>query len=172
MSKPIKFKRRKSWNEFGHSHYLTFSTYPKKPYLVDQRICKYLANSVNNAAKEHNFAVLAYVFMPDHVHMIIHPINEVYDMAIILQAMKQGSSMRAMNKGWIPTKLWEPGGGYDSNITHLQARIEAIKYIHENPVRKGMVEESWRFRWSSANWRLTGEQGDIECVHIGELWDS
>jgi hypothetical protein len=44
---PIKFKRRKAWNELGRSHYLTFSTYHKKPSLLDDRKCKPLAKSIN-----------------------------------------------------------------------------------------------------------------------------
>ena len=171
MSKKfVKFKRRKSWNEFGHSHYLTFSTYHKKPYLLDDRICKLLVKRFNEAAIEHNFAILAYVFMPDHVHMLIHPIDEVYDMSKVLHALKKGPSKSATKRKWIDTVLWESGGGYDSNITHPQARIDTINYIHQNPVRKQMVEESWRYRWSSANWYFTGEPGDIDCYHIDEVW--
>jgi REP element-mobilizing transposase RayT len=104
--KPIKHKRRESWNIAGHSHYLTFSTLRRRKYLLDERICILLASRINQAAKKLDFAVLAYVFMPDHVHLLIHPMNEVYDMAKILQAIKQGPSRSAKNRGWIDTDFW------------------------------------------------------------------
>ena len=106
---PIRYKRRKSRNIPGDSHYLTFSTNHKKPYLADDRICKLLAHRVNEAALELNFAVLAYVFMPDHVHILIHPHEEIYDMADILKAMKQGPSKTARKKKWTTTNLLEAG---------------------------------------------------------------
>ncbi len=167
---PIKFKRRKSRNTPGESHYLTFSTYHKKPYLSDERICKLLAKRINEAAIELNFAVLAYVFMPDHVHIMVHPHEEIYEMGDILKAMKQGPSKMAKSKKWISTKLWESGGGYDSNINNPFARQLAISYIHMNPVRKEIVEYPRDFRWSSSNWYHTEEPGDILCHHIQEFW--
>ncbi len=171
MSDPSKFKTRKSWNEFGHSHFLTFSTLDKRPYLDDHRICRLLANRINEASQELNFAVLAYVFMPDHSHLLIHPIEDEYVMADILKAMKQGPSKSARNRGWTNTVLWEPGGGHDSNISNRHARVEAIDYIHQNPIRKELVEDPLAYRWSSANWYVTGEQGDVRCMHLGELWN-
>ena len=157
------FNKRKSFNTFWHSHYITFSTYHRRKYLLDDRICKLLAKRINEASKEYNFAVLAYVFMPDHVHMLIHPMNEIYDMADILKAIKQGPSKTAKNRKWISTELWERGGGYDSNIFTPKARLDCILYILQNPVRKGFVEKSWDYRWSSADWYVNGFEGDIRC---------
>ena len=168
---PIKYKRRKSRNTPGDSHYLTFSTHHKRPYLTDDRICLALANSINKAAIKHNFKIQAYVFMPDHVHILLYPLNEEYDMSLILKAMKQGPSQRARSKGWIDTDLWERGGGHDSNITGQQARKEIIDYIHQNPVRKSLVDESLRYYWSSANWYVTDEDGPVKCYHYGSWLD-
>lgn len=168
--KDIKFKRRKSWNEFGHSHFLTFSTHHRKPYLLDERICERLADRIDKASSDLEFAVLAYVFMPDHVHLLVHPLNEIYDMSVYLKAIKQGPSRVAKNRGWIETDLWERGGGYDRNITNGTTRTEVINYIHQNPVRKSLEEESYAYRWSSANWFYFGERSDIACLHIEEVW--
>jgi putative transposase len=158
-----KRKTRKSWNEPGHSHYLTFSTHHRKPYLKDDRICELLARRINRAAKTQNFAVLAYVFMPDHVHMLIRPLDDIYDMSSILKSAKQGPSCSAKNRGWIDTDHWERGGGYDRNVTNAETREKVIAYIHRNPVKKGLVEESWSYRWSSANWFLNEIDGEINC---------
>ncbi len=163
------FNKRKSFNTFWHSHYLTFSTHHRRKYLLDDRICEVLAERINEASKELNFAVLAYVFMPDHVHLLIHPMNEFYDIAAILSAIKKGPSKRAKNQKWISTALWERGGGYDSNIFSPKPRQDCIAYILQNPVRKGLVESSLEFRWSSANWTVTGAEGDIRCNHFWTL---
>ncbi len=170
MSAQIKYKRRKSWNTPGDSHYLTLSTYHKKRYLSDERICKLLAKRINEASKELNFAVLAYVFMPDHVHILVHPHDEICEMEDILKAIKQGPSKSARNKKWTTTNLWESGGGFDSNINNSHARMLAINYIHMNPVRKEMVEYPQEFDWSSSKWYHTDEEGSVKCYHIQEFW--
>lgn len=168
MREPDKLKR-KARNTPGHSHYYTCSTYHRKPYLTDERICEALAKPIGEAAKKHNFVVLAYVFMPDHLHMLIHPLNEVYSMELIMQAMKKGVSSKAKARGWIVTDLWKSGGGYDRNIFTPNARASAIRYIHQNPVVEGLVENSADFFWSSGNWYLTGEEGPILCQYFSTL---
>lgn len=170
-SKPIKHKHRKAWNEFGHSHFLTFSTYQRHQYLLDERICDLLADRITRACLELDYAVLAYVFMPDHVHLLVHPLNESYDISKFLQKIKQGPSRIAKNRGWIDTDLWEPGGGFDRNVFTPKVRQNTIDYIHQNPVRKGLVEEAWAYRWSSANWYLTGKEGLVPCCHFPSLLD-
>ena len=169
MSQVRKLKTRTFINEPGHSHYLTFSTYHRKPYLENDQICELLATRINIAAKTHNFAILAYVFMHDHVHLLIRPISEVYDMSTILKSIKQGPSCSAKNKGLILTDLWERGGGYDRNVTKAETRIKVINYIHRNPVKKGLVDELTKYRWSSANWYLNQVEGEIKCHFMVEL---
>lgn len=163
------FKTRKSWNVPGHSHYLTFSTFHRKPYLKNDEICLLLATRINRASTTHNFIVLAYVFMHDHVHLLIRPMSEIYDMSKILKSIKQGPSFSAKSRSWIGTDLWERGGGYDRNVIKPETREKIINYIHRNPVKKGLVEEPDMFRWSSANWYLNGEAGPIECHRMAEF---
>lgn len=55
-----KFKTKKVYNNPGDSHFLTFSTKDKKPYLADERICRLLAGSISDAVRRHQYAVLAY----------------------------------------------------------------------------------------------------------------
>jgi REP element-mobilizing transposase RayT len=105
--------------------------------------------------------VLAYVFMPDHVHLLIRPSRETYKIADILKSIKQGVSRRALNAGLIQDVLWEPGGGHDRNIFTEESRANAINYIHMNPVRKGLCSDMIEYRWSSARAVLLDDEGEI-----------
>ena len=49
-------------------------------------------------------------------------------------------------------RFWQPGGGYDRNITSVQALRAVIAYIHANPVRRGLVARPEDWQWSSARW--------------------
>jgi putative transposase len=49
-------------------------------------------------------------------------------------------------------RFWQPGGGYDRNITSIEALRAMIDYIHANPVRRGLVARAEDWEWSSARW--------------------
>src|SRR5712692_7397102 len=49
-------------------------------------------------------------------------------------------------------RFWQPGGGYDRNITSSAALRAMIDYIPANPVRRGLVARAEDWEWSSARW--------------------
>lgn len=161
----------------GHAHELTFSCYHNKPFLLSERIRIYLVDSIIAGREKYKFDLWAYVFMPDHVHLLICPIETQYSISEILLSIKQPVSRRtigflkannhsglkhlATGQKTRPYRFWQKGGGYDRNITKVETLIEAVRYIHNNPVRKGLVEmpEQWYYS-SAANWQKS-RQGPI-----------
>jgi len=92
--------------------------------------------------------------MPDHVHLFLWPDDSVATVSHILSAIKTRTARRLLPilriKEKSLTNLWLPGGGHDRFIYSRHEIEEKIKYIHENPVRKGLAAEPWEYRWSSA----------------------
>ena len=119
--------------------------------------------------------------MPDHVHLLIFPRSENYSISAILLSIKQSTSRRELNyiRKYGPNKLkffatgqkntkyrfWQDGGGYDKNVTISKAIINMIKYIHNNPVRKGFVENAKEWKWSSVN-ELSGRNAEYGLIDI------
>ena len=169
VPKFIKFNTRKFRNDPGHTHFFTFSTVGREPFFAREEFCLILVQSIVRAKAKHNFAVLAYVFMPDHIHLVIFPLNEVYDMSEISKSIKLSFTKAAQRRGLVEHVIWEPGGGYDRNVYTQKERLEKIRYTHLNPIRNGLAEDLTSYRWSSAKWYLTGEPGDIECHFRDEL---
>jgi putative transposase len=161
----IKFKKCKRFNCPGHAHELTFSCYKNLPLLSDEEACKFLAQAIVSARGKHKFNLLAYVFMPDHVHLLIMPQKIKYSISNILQSIKQAASRRILShyKRFLPDKLtslqtgdtrrqhkfWQEGGGYDRNIFSMDAIKSSIDYIHNNPVKRGLVSNPGDWLWSS-----------------------
>lgn len=162
-------KRRVNINEPGHAHELTFSCYRRFPFLKADRTCEWLAAAIDQARRDLNFAVWAWVFMPDHAHVIVCPQSFPYDIAVIRQRIKGPVARRAIAflrahaPEWLPRitrergqrserVFWQSGGGYDRNITSKEALLSMIDYLHANPVRKGLVGRPRDWRWSSAAW--------------------
>jgi putative transposase len=51
---------------------------------------------------------------------------------------------------------------YDFNVWTEKKRIEKLRYIHRNPVARGLVDSPEQWRWSSFRWYLSGEIGPVK----------
>lgn len=162
-------QRPRAYNEPGHAHELTFSCFHRFPFLSKDRTCEWLADAIRTAKRELNYSLWAYVFMPDHVHLIVYPNNRIYDDSDFLKAIKEPVSRKATQflkqnaSEWLPRirvhrgdrvehHFWQTGRGYDRNIDNARTLLAMIEYIHLNPVRKGFVERARDWKWSSAGW--------------------
>lgn len=164
---------RRNYNVPGHAHSLTFSCYKRYPFLSKDRTCEWLADSIEKARSDLNFDLWAWVFMPDHAHLVIHPRNEIYDIAVIRRLIKEPAAQKAIKWSrnnsleWLrkierqrgdrlECLFWQSGGGYDRNITEGRTLMATIDYVHHNPVRKGLIANPQDWKWSSAAWYYDG----------------
>ena len=50
--------------------------------------------------------------------------------------------------------------------SNIKALKEKIDYIHNNPVRAGLIREPVDWRWSSAKFWISGEKGEVDLDEI------
>src|SRR5208283_1220865 len=100
--------RRPAINEPGHAHELTFSCYHRYAFLKAERTCQWLADAIDAARLRRDFWLWAYVFMPEHVHLLVVPKNPDYDMVRILRSIKQPVGQRAIAYLRRQAPLWLP----------------------------------------------------------------
>ncbi len=179
-------KKRHAFNMPGHSHELTFSTFRRQQFLGYRLFCDYFVEAVIQSSQKWQYDVRAFVVMPDHVHLLISPLRREYQIEQTLKSIKQSVARRALNhlRREIPEKLaclatgqkhepyrfWQDGGGYDRNITSREAFYNSLRYIHFNPVKRGLVERPELWYYSSYRfWAGTGDSpvpGMIERRHL------
>src|SRR4051794_2753616 len=97
--------------------------------------------------------------MPEHVHLIVCPRRRDYEIASALRAVKEPVGRRAATylaryaPEWLPRitrqrgprterHFWQPGVGFDRNITEPRTLSAMIDYLHLNPVRRGLVKRA------------------------------
>jgi putative transposase len=183
----LRQQHRRNFNIAGHAHELTFSCYHNFPFLKAERTCGWLADTIYAARTELGFKLWAYVFMPDHVHLIIYQHEEMHDISRIRYAIKHPMSKKALGylrehrPDWIPklqrkrgrrieSMFWQSGGGYDRNITSVSTLLQMIEYIHLNPVRKGFVERPEAWQWSSAAQFAGKSDSRLRVDRIPSYW--
>jgi putative transposase len=165
-----KFKTCRRYNDVGHSHSLTFTCFHRKAFLSKDRTRLWLIDALSMARERLHFDIWAYVIMSEHVHVLLYPHQPDYSISRILEAIKLPVTRHAKNyllhnapealnqmcdrqpNGHNAYRFWQRGGGYDRNLFEPDAIHSEIEYIHNNPVRRGLVEKAEQWRWSSAGW--------------------
>jgi len=179
-------QRPRGYHDPGQAHELTFSCFHKYPFLTD-RTCHWLAAEIQQARQELQYLLWAYVFMPDHVHLIVLPQERVYNESDFLKRIKEPVSRQAVaflkqeSPDWLERisvphgqktehHFWQPGRGHDRNIEQSRTLLNMIDYVHENPVRRGLVQRARDWKWSSAGWFEGEPQNDLKPDPIAPDW--
>ncbi len=163
-----KHKQVRSYNEPGHAHELTFSCFHGLPLLSKDRTRQWFVEAIRRARQEFELSLWAYVIMPEHVHLLFWPRQATYEVSRVRTALKVPVARRALRflkrrapefleklrdaqpNGEVHYRFWQRGGGYDRNVIEPVTLLQMIEYIHNNPVRRGLVEKATDWVWSSA----------------------
>jgi putative transposase len=165
-------------------HFLTFSCYQRRPLFIDARRDLFL-QILERVRRRYRLVVLAYVVMPEHVHLLVSEPQRA-TLSTAIQALKLGvvRSLQVSNDenltALIPrsrksSETWgTPSVGcstksnsfwmarfYDFNVWTEKKRVEKLRYIHRNPVARGLVDSPEQWRWSSFRWYSSGEVGPV-----------
>jgi len=150
-------------------HFITFSCFQRRPLLHENQRDLFL-QALERVRRRYRLVVLAYVVMPEHVHLLVtEPQRETLSTAI--QALKLGFLRSADISGGVSAfgshsgvtqqRFWQ-ARFYDFNVWTEHKRIEKLRYTHRNPVKRGLVESPEQWRWSSFRWYCYGEAGPVK----------
>lgn len=138
-------------------HFVTFSCFHRLPLLETPGARETVEAVLEQMRARHDARVYAYVPMPEHVHLLINEPPQIV-LAQFLKAVKQMTSRKLRGAR---EKFWQDRY-YDSNVHGEQARSEAIRYIHRNPVERGLAAKPEDWPWSSFRHYATGIEGIVE----------
>jgi REP-associated tyrosine transposase len=152
----------------GHLHFITCSCYQRRAWLGTTRRRDLFLRLLEETRQKYGFVVLGYVIMPEHFHLLISE-PQVGDPSKVLQVVKQrfaqrilrrrrkAAEQRSLFEGQ-PLHVWQ-ARFYDFNVWTERKRIEKLRYMHRNPVRRGLVLAPEQWAWSSFRWYGRGEMG-------------
>ncbi len=152
--------RLKRFQQAKDIHFLTFSCHDRLPYLATPAARDLFERTLEQIRRRYVFHVFGYVIMPEHVHLMVsEPGRGMLDRAI--QSLKTSiSKQSAQHPFWLARY-------YDFNVHSEEKRVEKLRYMHRNPVMRGLVARPEDWKWSSFRHYLTGEVGTIE---IESFW--
>lgn len=141
--------RLKRYYGHGHLHFLTCGCYHRQPWLAQPRRRDLFLEILEQVRQRYRFVVVGYVIMPEHIHLLISE-PERGTPSTIMQVVKQRFARRVLRrKRRTPAQgeLWPDSPHvwqhrfYDFNVWSERKRIEKLRYMHRNPVKRGLVLE-------------------------------
>ncbi len=160
----------------GHLHFITSSCYHRYPWLGSAERRDLFLDVLEIMRQRYSFVVAAYVVMPEHFHLLISEPQDV-DPSVVIQAIKLSfvqrlpgdagncPTSRTKREKWgtpdgIPRHIWQRRF-HDFNVWTEHKRIEKVRYIHHNPVKRGLVAAPGEWDWSSFRAYTLGEPGPV-----------
>jgi putative transposase len=106
------------------------------------------------------FQVYEFVFMPDHVHLILTP-APLISLEKTMQFIKGGFSYRARKEMNFNHEIWQKGYN-EHRITGADEYAQPVEYVWMNPVKAGLVEQPGEFPYSSARLRAEVDPAPLQ----------
>ena len=134
----------------GYSHFVTTSCYQRRPLLGTPRSRDLFLEVMEQIRQRHQFVVVGYVVMPEHVHLLFSE-PERGNPSLVLAALKQTFAHRLLRELRATSQadaLWSTPVAvghvwqrrfYDFVVFTENKRVEKLRYMHRNPVQRGLV---------------------------------
>jgi putative transposase len=172
--------RLKRYYGTRHLHFITCSCYHRQPWLGSALRRDLFLRVFEQVRQRYGCVVVGYVVMPEHIHLLISE-PEKGDPSKVMQSLKQGFARRLLRQvrrrgtaaqqelfGQRIEHVWQHRF-YDFNVWSKRKRIEKLRYMHRNPVQRGLVAEPEQWRWSSFRSYAYGEAGRVRINQWGAV---
>lgn len=147
-------------------HYLTMVAFRRTKLFELDELCQIFADTLKNTKEKNPFKLIGYVIMPDHVHLIVNPLD--CDISALGKSLKGVSARKMID--------WLKGNHEDKLLNQITLAItqkrshqyaawlkrirsidlwsgkfirQKLNYVHMNPVRAGYCQHPADWKWSS-----------------------
>jgi putative transposase len=153
--------RRRIVDDEFYAHFVTFSVFRRRRLLDHDHPKRIVLGVVNEELEQHTARCVGFVVMPDHVHAIVW-FPTTGQLSRFMHGWKRKSSFHI--RAWYRRgearyfegfgegdRFWQPKY-YPFEIYSRFKLEEKLQYMHDNPVRAGLVHQATEWKWSSARW--------------------
>jgi putative transposase len=172
----------------GGVRFITFSCQHRLPLFRNGQIAGLFVAALARARSAHGLSVFAWVVMPEHVHILCRPAADTtldrllvrIKMSVAKRVLERWKELDApilarLHDATGRPRFWLKGGGFDRNVRNTQEFSKEVRYIHRNPVERGLVKRPEDWPWSSVRWWMGLRENELECdppPGEAEVWSS
>jgi len=156
LSKPRRSSPRLQTFDYTgpYAYSITINADGGRPYFRDARFVRFCIQTLHGKGDAHGFEVIAYCFMPNHVHLLVVGLTEFSRLQPFMQQFKQITGFAFKQEHGAP--LWHRS--YYDRVLRKDEDLQTVAaYIWANPVRIGLVQTAEDYPYSGPAERLLGE---------------
>ena len=177
------------YHESGQSHFITFSCYQRKPKLSINRLGDLFPVCLEAMRRRFQMRIYGYVVMPEHVHLLVsEPEHGTLADAMHYLKVSFSKQVRSLTRAQVSVQERDanPSAGsgqalghqhplrdsqhepfwqkryHDRNVRSVREFGIKLRYLHRNPVKRGLVQEAGDWKWSSFRHYAFREMGVVE----------
>lgn len=172
----------------GIPHFVTFSVVGWVDVFSRERYKEIMLESLRYCIENKGLQLHAWVIMTNHVHLILSSDSEKIEHLVrdikkftskqMIKAIQENP--KESRREWM-LNLFAYAGQSNNNNKNFQfwkqdyhpvelntneKLSQRLQYLHENPVRSGLVWEAWHYKYSSAIDYYTNEKGLLPIQHL------
>ena len=138
------------YHEPNTPYFITTVTDKRKKVFTDKLACELLINVLTYNKFYCDYSVYGFVIMPDHLHLILQP-HGTMEISQIIKKNKANFTRYYNKMNNSKGTIWQPGF-YDRGLKGMKSVKETLEYIHNNPLRKSLVDDIREYEYSSYNY--------------------
>ncbi|MFH1740845.1 MAG: transposase, partial [bacterium] len=133
------------------AYIVTAGTYRKALLFNSASKLDFLQNTLFREANLFHWNLQAWALMPNHYHFIAHAPEDVETLRDLIRALHSKTAR------WLNQQDQTPGRRvwfqyWDTCLTYEKSYLARLNYVHNNPVKHGLVDNAENYRWCSMRW--------------------
>jgi REP-associated tyrosine transposase len=137
-------------SEFG-TYFVTTGTLHRQHYFAGPERLDHLHSELLARARDGNWQLEAWAVFSNHYHFVAHALPEATPLGVMLKELHRTTSIFVNRldrsegrQTWFNFR--------ETALTHEGAYYARLAYVHNNPVKHGLVTDAREYRWCSASW--------------------
>lgn len=169
------------------AYYFTSVAHHRLPIFQTDKVKQIICDAISEVRSKHGILILAYVIMPDHVHLLVYSEKAMRDALRLLNGVAARRIIQYLKENGFDRSLFKlRGETRERNHKHSvwqhhpdsleifgeDTFRQKVEYIHMNPVRAGLAENPLHYKFSSARqWAgRTSENEPLLTDHLEIDW--
>ncbi|MEA3488918.1 MAG: transposase [Candidatus Omnitrophota bacterium] len=137
-----------------YPYFMTICAYNMQDVLTKECVPEIFVESIKWFIANSVILNLGFVIMPNHLHWAF-AIRGDGKLDNIMREFKGYTARKIKKLSDIKQKIWQKGY-YDHSLRDMKDFKIKLEYMHNNPVRKGIVDKAENYLYSTANERYKG----------------
>ena len=144
---------------------VTAATYLKQPLFHDESTLRMLHDTLLTIADKHSWRLEAWAVFPNHYHFIAVAPADADTLTHFIRELHSRTAIALNRHDVMPRrKVWH--NFWDTQLTHEASYLARLNYVHQNPVKHGLVANAADYPWCSAAWfETTATPAQVKTIY-------